>query len=110
KTGSTHPISNSILDYLTETSLIELDNVEDITGKGFLIKHNGSEWKVGKHSYVLTESNIQLTEDVQRVMTEKESTGNTVIFVSRDNELQAFYALEDVVKENAKIEIGRAHV
>src|SRR5699024_4920085 len=80
-----------------------LDNVEDITGKGFLIKHNGSEWKVGKHSYVLTESNIQLTEEVQRVVTEKESTGNTVIFVSRDNEVQAFYAFEDVVKENAII-------
>lgn len=107
ETGSTHPIATAILDYLTETSLIELDNVEDITGKGFLIKHNGSEWKVGKHSYVLTESNIQLTEEVQRVVTEKESTGNTVIFVSRDNELQAFYALEDVVKENAKIAIEK---
>lgn len=107
ESGSTHPIATAILDYLTETSLIELDNVEDITGKGFLIKHNGSEWKVGKHSYVLTESNIQLTEEVQRVVTEKESTGNTVIFVSRDNELQAFYALEDVVKENAKIAIEK---
>ena len=107
ESGSKHPIAVAILDYLEDTPLIELDHVEDITGKGFLIQNKGSEWKVGKHSYVLDESNIQLSEEVKRVVIEKESTGNTVIFVSRDNELQAFYALEDVVKENAKIAIEK---
>ncbi|OFL48324.1 metal-transporting ATPase [Nosocomiicoccus sp. HMSC067E10] len=107
ESGSMHPIAVAILDYLEDTPLIELDHVEDITGKGFLIQNKGSEWKVGKHSYVLDESNIQLSEEVKRVVIEKESTGNTVIFVSRDNELQAFYALEDVVKENAKIAIEK---
>ncbi len=107
ESGSMHPIAVAILDYLEDTPLIELGNVEDITGKGFLIQNKGSEWKVGKHSYVLDESNIQLSEEVKRVVIEKESTGNTVIFVSRDNELQAFYALEDVVKENAKIAIEK---
>ncbi|WOS95878.1 heavy metal translocating P-type ATPase [Nosocomiicoccus massiliensis] len=107
ESGSKHPIAVAILDYLEDTPLIELGHVEDITGKGFLIQNKGSEWKVGKHSYVLDESNIQLSEEVKRVVIEKESTGNTVIFVSRDNELQAFYALEDVVKENAKIAIEK---
>ncbi|WP_040928442.1 heavy metal translocating P-type ATPase [Nosocomiicoccus massiliensis] len=107
ESGSMHPIAVAILDYLEDTPLIELDHVEDITGKGFLIQNEGSEWKVGKHSYVLDESNIQLSEEVKRVVIEKESTGNTVIFVSRDNELQAFYALEDVVKESAKIAIEK---
>lgn len=107
ESGSMHPIAVAILDYLEDTPLIELGHVEDITGKGFLIQNKGSEWKVGKHSYVLDESNIQLSEEVKRVVIEKESTGNTVIFVSRDNELQAFYALEDVVKENAKIAIEK---
>lgn len=107
ESGSMHPIAVAILDYLEDTPLIELGHVEDITGKGFLIQNEGSEWKVGKHSYVLDESNIQLSEEVKRVVIEKESTGNTVIFVSRDNELQAFYALEDVVKESAKIAIEK---
>lgn len=107
ESGSMHPIAVAILDYLEDTPLIELGHVEDITGKGFLIQNKGSEWKVGKHSYVLDESNIQLSEEVKRVVIEKESTGNTVIFVSLDNELQAFYALEDVVKENAKIAIEK---
>lgn len=49
---STHPIANAFMISLSSTEIIELDQIEDITGKGFRLEHQAQIWKIGNRSLV----------------------------------------------------------
>lgn len=100
--GSTHPIASALVDYLENTELIELDDIEDITGKGFQVTHNGDIWKIGKHEFVITEDSISLEDEIGQIATKKENEGSTVIFVSKNKILTGYFALEDKLKKDSK--------
>lgn len=103
--GSTHPIASAILRHLHETSKIEVDNIADITGKGFEITHEGDIWKIGKRTYA-TEG-ASLNQEISNRTEILEQQGNTVIFVSRNDEVLAYYSLEDRLKPESRMAIER---
>lgn len=103
--GSTHPIASAILRHLDTTSKIELDHLADITGKGFEVIHEGDTWKIGKRTYAT--ENASLPENISRKTEVLEDQGNTVIFVSRNDEVLAYYSLEDRLKPESKVAIDR---
>ena len=103
--GSTHPIASAILRYLDRTAKIEVDHIADITGKGFEVTHNGDIWKIGKRTYAA--ESAMLPPDISKKTETLEEQGNTVIFVSRNDEVLAYYSLEDSLKPESRMAIER---
>ncbi len=103
--GSTHPIASAILRYLNKTAKIDVDDIADITGKGFQVTHEGHVWKIGKRTYAT--ENASLNPKISNKTEILEEQGNTVIFVSRNGEVLAYYSLEDQLKPESGQAIER---
>lgn len=103
--GSTHPIASAILRFLDETPQVEMGNISDVTGKGFEVIENGDTWKIGKRTYAT--ENAVLPSDISKKTEALEVQGNTVIFVSRNDEVLAYYSLEDSLKPESRMAVER---
>lgn len=110
ESSSTHPIAAAFLKAYPQSKIIDLDELEDITGKGFKFNYDGNRWRVGNRKFVLQEDNqIAISAEENKKVLHKESQGNTVIFVSKNGQFQASYALADQLKPNAKETIEGLH-
>lgn len=107
---STHPIALAFLKAFPELEPIELDNLEDITGKGFKFEYDGGFWRLGNRKFALDEKDgLSISPEENENILSKESEGKTVIFISKDNVYQASYALADQLKESVKETINQIH-
>ncbi|WP_414838778.1 heavy metal translocating P-type ATPase [Carnobacterium sp. TMP28] len=97
---STHPIARAIVQAFSETSDHELviENLKDHTGHGLSGKAYGEEWKIGKKDYALIEKNTLFTDKAETLQEE----GKTVIYISKNNQVVAYFGLLDTPKEEAK--------
>lgn len=110
ESSSTHPIAAAFLKDFPQVEVIDLENLEDITGKGFAFDYKGDYWRVGNRKFALKEENqIIITAEENKNILQKEAQGNTVIFVSKNGSFQASYALADQLKPNAKKTIELLH-
>lgn len=110
ESSSTHPIAAAFIRDFPKVEVIDLKNLEDITGKGFAFEYMGDHWRVGNRKFTLKEENqIVITAEENKNILEKEAQGNTVIFVSKNGNFQASYALADQLKPNAKKTIELLH-
>ncbi len=108
--SSTHPIAAAFLKAFPEVERVELDDLKDITGKGFEFDYEGATWRVGNRMFALAEENqIAITAEENKDILQKEAEGKTVIFVSKDGVFQASYSLADQLKVNAKKTIDLLH-
>ncbi|HEQ9666537.1 heavy metal translocating P-type ATPase [Streptococcus pyogenes] len=105
--ASTHPISKALLEYTEKLEPLTFDHLEEISGKGFQGFYQGQEWRIGKKSFIL-EMVPDLSAFEETIQVE-ESQGKTLIFVSRDNQLVAYYALLDDIKLESKRAIEALH-
>ncbi|ESA59608.1 putative cadmium-exporting ATPase [Streptococcus pyogenes GA03805] len=105
--ASTHPISKAFLEYTEKLEPLTFDHLEEISGKGFQGFYQGQEWRIGKKSFIL-EMVPDLSAFEETIQVE-ESQGKTLIFVSRDNQLVAYYALLDDIKLESKRTIEALH-
>ncbi|HEQ8819453.1 putative heavy metal-transporting ATPase [Streptococcus pyogenes] len=105
--ASTHPISKALLEYTEKLEPLTFDHLEEISGKGFQGFYQGQEWRIGKKSFIL-----EMVPDLsgfEETIQVEESQGKTLIFVSRDNQLVAYYALLDDIKLESKRAIEALH-
>lgn len=108
--SSTHPIATAFLKAFPEAERIQLDNLQDITGKGFEFEYGGATWRVGNRKFALEEDKqIAITAEENKDILQKEAEGKTVIFVSKNGVFQASYSLADQLKANAKKTIELLH-
>ncbi|VGQ75662.1 putative heavy metal-transporting ATPase [Streptococcus pyogenes] len=107
ETASTHPISKALLEYTEKLEPLTFDHLEEISGKGFQGFYQGQEWRIGKKSFIL-EMVPDLSAFEETIQVE-ESQGKTLIFVSRHNQLVAYYALLDDIKLESKRAIEALH-
>ncbi|HER7029628.1 TPA: cadmium-translocating P-type ATPase [Streptococcus pyogenes] len=105
--ASTHPISKAFLEYTEKLEPLTFDHLEEISGKGFQGFYQGQEWRIGKKSFIL-EMVPDLSAFEETIQVE-ESQGKTLIFVSHDNQLVAYYALLDDIKLESKRAIEALH-
>lgn len=98
---STHPIAQALMLHLQdlERQTVLLDQVEDLTGYGIRGMSGGSTWKIGKASFVVQPANQEspLVQQAEALMKQ----GKTLIYVSRDDQVVAYYALLDTPKQEA---------
>lgn len=97
---STHPIARAIVSAFSETSHHDLvvENMKDITGHGLSGSAYGSEWKIGKKDYALVVNESTFINRAETLQKE----GKTVIYVSKNDEIVAYFGLLDAPKEEAK--------
>lgn len=103
---STHPISSALLDYTKSVEILSLDELEDVTGKGFKANYQGEVWRIGKKSFIL-EAIKELPKELAKTIAKEEKEGKTLVFVSRNQELMGYYALFDEIKEESRLAISQ---
>ncbi|WP_273478599.1 heavy metal translocating P-type ATPase [Ignavigranum ruoffiae] len=107
--GSTHPIATAILDHLEDTPLIQLDDVKDITGKGLEVQAFNQSWKIGSRNFVIDNLTEKIGQESLAKIDELQTQGATVIYVSANNQLLAYFALMDELKAESKSAIDELH-
>lgn len=107
---SNHPIAEAFLREFEEVDLLELDKIEDITGKGFIAHYQGEVWRIGNRKLLAEDlQNRQMTDYEKAHVETCEKEGATVVFVSRDHELLAFFAITDPIKAESRETIDSLH-
>ncbi|MCU9533777.1 heavy metal translocating P-type ATPase [Streptococcus sp. CSL10205-OR2] len=103
---STHPISSALLEYTKTVEILSLDELEDVTGKGFKASYQGDVWRIGKKSFIL-EAIEELPKELAKTIAKEEKEGKTLVFVSRNQELMGYYSLFDEIKEESRLAISQ---
>jgi Cd2+/Zn2+-exporting ATPase len=99
ETASTHPLANAITTKFSKEASQKLNlDVKDVTGSGMLALTDTDEWKVGNVDFV---TSLPLTDDIISKTEKLQSEGKTVIYLSKNNKILAFFGLLDVPKEDA---------
>lgn len=98
---STHPLATAITQAFSEKVKEQLTEMEvsDQTGSGMEGDLSGEHWKVGKQSFALK---APLSKEEKAKVEQFQKEGKTVIFLSRNDQLMAYFALLDVPKPEAK--------
>lgn len=110
ETSSTHPIARAFLNAYPEIQTVALDDLVDITGKGFEFRFESAMWRIGNRTFVLEENGKSaISTEENELILQAEGEGKTVIFVSKDGKYQAAYALADQLKPDAKRTIDLLH-
>jgi len=93
--SSTHPVSLAIKRYLEENfkdiKIVELENIEQVQGKGLKANYNGKV-VLGGNSKLLEEQNIEIDLD----------SDYTVYHFVIDRKIILSFELEDAIKDGAK--------
>ena len=110
ETSSTHPIATAFINALPDVETVPLNHLEDITGKGFTFTYNETTWRIGNRQFALHETGeSSLSEQENEEIFQLEAAGKTVIFISENGQFQAYYALADRLKKEAKETIKLLH-
>ncbi|ALV21730.1 heavy metal translocating P-type ATPase [Carnobacterium antarcticum] len=97
---STHPIAKAIVQAFSKSSHTSLliENINDHTGYGLTGTALGSEWRIGKKEYIVNEADSPFIRHADKIQKE----GKTVIYVSRDGQVVAYFGLLDMPKKDAQ--------
>lgn len=110
ESSSTHPIATAFLSAFPEVKRLPLENLQDITGKGFEFEYLNETWRVGNRKFAINENgNIAISKEENQRVLDAEAKGNTVIFVSKNGDFQAAYGLADRLKDSAIKTIDLLH-
>lgn len=98
---SNHPLAQAIVRYATEAKKLDLMNpglVEDVSGWGVKATATDSLWKIGKQKFM--DGNFGKIDD--RLIQSLASSGKTMVFIQKDDQVVGLIALKDVVREESK--------
>jgi Zn2+/Cd2+-exporting ATPase len=99
--NSTHPLAKAILEKLKNDFTInerELIAYEDLPGLGIKAEAAGISWKIGSRELtgIKEKQEIKLISEMD---SENEGTGQTVVYVTADDELAAYFLIGDKVRD-----------
>ena len=100
--SSTHPIASALVQHLETKEYVknQMDSIQDLTGFGLAGEAFGSKWKIGKKTFVVSDELNEPSFVKEAFALQNE--GKTVIYVSQDDKVVAYYALLDTPKSEAK--------
>ncbi|RRR53191.1 heavy metal translocating P-type ATPase [Streptococcus suis] len=99
---SSHPIAQALMTYTADSSAIDLEDIQDITGNGFSARYQGQNWKIGKADFVLSQLAQPLSVELCNQIHAAESTGKTLVYVSQNDAIAAIFFIEDSLKPESK--------
>lgn len=98
--NSTHPLANAIVRFYQDSKVSINDTliVEEIAGSGMQATEEDTLWKVGNSDFV---TNKHLDNKTMEKTLQLQQEGKTVIYLSKNNQVVAFFGLLDVPKPEA---------
>lgn len=101
--GSLHPIATSINEVIKQEniSLIDLENITNVSGKGIKAFVNKKEVLVGNEK-LLDEFCVELSSEEKETIKKVKNNGNTLLLLSIDKKLVAVIGAKDKIKDSAK--------
>lgn len=99
--NSTHPLANAIVRYYADHNINGVENlsVEEMTGSGMQASDGNVIWKVGNLDFI-TQQKVSSTVTEETIRLQHE--GKTVVYLSKNDEIVAFFGLLDIPKPEAK--------
>jgi len=96
---SEHPLAEAVVRYLKQqgVTIVPVSNFESITGKGAMAFADGIVYRVGSEK-MIEELKLPVHGSLQQQAKQWEAAAKTVIYFSRDKEVQAVLAIADQVK------------
>lgn len=98
---STHPLAQAIVTYAEQqpnTSFIEIDHMEDVSGWGVKATVEKKEWKIGKKAFVGDEAAETFENGIAIQLAEE---GKTTVFVQDEKGIAGVLALQDTIRQEA---------
>ncbi|WP_312075220.1 heavy metal translocating P-type ATPase [Chryseobacterium sp.] len=97
---TTHPIATAIHDFVGEIDhAVQLENIEEIPGKGLKAEINGKELLVGNLK-LMKQFNISYNQNAENMV-------YTLIAIAYDQKFVGYLTIADSIKENAKSTIEK---
>jgi Cu2+-exporting ATPase len=99
---SEHPLAEAIVRQLKSenTSSIEIERIDSITGKGVSATYKNHVYKIG-NTKLMSENNIKISSQFQQRIQEWQIKAFTVIVFAKDKDAVAIYAIADKIKESS---------
>ncbi|MFD1850455.1 heavy metal translocating P-type ATPase [Oceanobacillus bengalensis] len=103
---STHPLAQALTTYSNENTdtnqPIEVFGMKNISGNGVTAFVDQKKWEIGKPDFVGMEHANSFLDGVAGKLA---SEGKTVVFVKRQDDIVAVFALKDTVRDTTKAAI-----
>lgn len=97
---SEHPIAKAIVKYAGENKKTnEVKDFQAIPGYGVAAKIDGNEYLIGNKKLMIENGSIINNEEDEE---ELSNSGNSLLFVRKNNKLIALIGVKDIVKDNVK--------
>ncbi|WP_373419481.1 heavy metal translocating P-type ATPase [Salirhabdus sp. Marseille-P4669] len=99
--ASSHPLANAIVHYIEKQNILHNTPIDDMittSGNGVQATATGSTWKIGKPDFVGLEKAEAFQNGIYQAYV---AQGKTIVFVSKDDEIVALFALQDTVRKIA---------
>ncbi|MBS1681518.1 MAG: P-type ATPase [Cytophagales bacterium] len=103
ESSSEHPLAEAIVSAAKARGLQpgHVENFKSITGYGITGIVNGTKVSVG-NSKLVKEQNVPLSDASSKEVEEKQTAGETVMFVIIDSQLAGYISVIDPIKANSK--------
>lgn len=107
---SEHPLAQAVVRAAVAENIVltKINSLTSETGKGVVVDIDGTTVRVGSRK-LLAESGVEIHEVASNQASELEKSGNTVIFMSRNEHLEGMIALADTIKSEAKEALRQLH-
>ncbi|WP_373072760.1 copper-translocating P-type ATPase [Sulfurimonas sp.] len=105
--SSEHPLAEAIIEASDGIKLEEVNEFDSVTGKGIKGKINDEIIILGNMA-MMQEHNIDL-EPLSKEFKQRESSGQTVMFLAKNNTLIGLIAVSDPIKDEMKETITTLH-
>lgn len=101
--SSEHPLAEAIVKGAKDKKLTmsPVENFESITGQGITGLVNTNKVTVG-NAKLIQSLGLNLDDSQKKEITDRQSKGETVMFVVIDNHLAGYVSAEDPIKQNSK--------
>jgi heavy metal translocating P-type ATPase len=101
--SSEHPLAEAIVKAAKSKNILlsDVKNFESITGHGITGDIDGKKISIG-NAKLLTSQGLAQNESNQKEIEEKQSKGETVMYVVMDNQLAGYISVADPIKKNSK--------
>lgn len=102
---SNHPLAEAITNYAKENnaSLLEINDFENIIGKGLKGKYKNNLYLIGNES-ILGDLRLE-NEEIDNLYKNSIKEGKTVVFVSKNNNIVGILSIRDEIRETSKTAI-----